>query len=136
VLEAEKQYSQYALDTIVAEATATLPEPKSVLYGFIGAKELLARDELDQLLLKAAIPAEEIQDTVDYLVGFGFLGLEVREGVFNFTIDENELQKNTVLARKMTELDGRQPRYKINVPFHSFLEVQTMDPGNTTEKST
>jgi len=124
ILEAEKQYSQYALDTIETEATATLSDPKSVLYEFIGANEILEHNELEGLMPKAGVPSEQFQNTIDYLTGCGFLGLEIRYGEFNFAADENDLEKNTVLGRKLLESEGRQPRYKINVPFQSFLEVQ------------
>ena len=124
MLEAEKQYSQYALDTIEAEATAALATPKDLLYEFIGATEILERESIERFMSNARISSDQFQDGIDYLTGFGFLGLEVRPDQFNFAADENELERNLVLSRKVLDSEGRNARYRINVPFHSFLEIE------------
>jgi hypothetical protein len=126
VLEAEKQYSRYALDTIEAEATAALAAPKELLYEFIGATEILERDTIEQFMLNVGLFPEQFQNAIDYLTGFGFLGLEVRPGQFNFAADENELERNLVLSRKVQESEERGARYKVNIPFHSFLRLRNV----------
>ena len=124
IAEAEKLYSQFALDSIESEATAAaLPEIEDVLFEFAGESETLDRNNLDSILSKARVAESRLQVVIDYLTAFGFLGLEIRDEEFEFATDENELRKNAVLARKLQETRSRPPRYKINVPFHAFLEI-------------
>jgi hypothetical protein len=170
VLEAEKQYSQYALDTIEAEATTALAAPRELLYEFLGATEILERETIEGFMRNAGLASDQFQDAFDYLTGFGFLGLEVRPDQFSFAADENGLEKNLVLSRKLqqserrqlrcelhpnaptqlqlsfqnvgkknqsgavsdncargwddSQRNGRRARYKINTPFHLFLEIK------------
>ena len=65
VAEAEKQYSQFALDTIETEATAALNDPKNLLYEFIGAPEILDRNTLEALFANARIGADHFGDAMD-----------------------------------------------------------------------
>lgn len=43
VLDAERQYSQYALDSILVENGISIPELEAVLLEFLGSKSILAR---------------------------------------------------------------------------------------------
>ncbi len=124
VFEAEKQYSQYALDTIETEATAEFPELAKILYEFAGAKEILEKVELEKFMTNAGFESARFSAAVEFLLTYGFLGLEVSEDTFDFASDENELRKDWVMARKLQEHCGRQPRFKIHKSFHSYLEIQ------------
>ncbi len=124
VFEAEKQYSQYALDTIETEATAEFPELAKLLYEFAGAKEILEKEELEKFMSKAGFESDRFAAAAEFLLTYGFLGLEINEDVFDFASDENELRKNWVLSRKLQERSGRPPRFRIHKSFHSYLEIQ------------
>jgi hypothetical protein len=122
--EAEKQYSQYALDTVEAEGSALLPNLGGLLYEFAGAGEILHRDELEALMRKAGFGEADFDKVTDYLANLSFLGLETGGDVFHFAADESEARKNSVLARKLLEARGSRPRYRINAPFHRYLEIK------------
>jgi len=123
VLEAEKQYSQYALDTIQVENGITLPVMEAVVFEFAGMPQVLSHDQVCGILRAAGITPDGYEMVIGHLVRVSFLGPEVRENEFVFSEDEEEQRKNAVLARRLFEERGRPRRYEINAPFHSFLEI-------------
>jgi hypothetical protein len=123
VLEAEKQYSQYAFDMVQVENGVTVPELEAVLFEFVGKPAVLSEGEVSTILRAAGIDNAHHQFMIEHLVGLSFLGYEVRHDEFVFSEDEDELRKNSVLARRLVEERGGSRRYQVNAPFRSFLEV-------------
>lgn len=120
---AEKQYSQFAMEMIQVENGTTVPELEAVLYEFAGAPEVLSADDVGTRILKTGIEEGRREEVIRHLCALSFLGLERAPGDFVF-VDENEdLRKAEVLSRNLSEL-RRLPRcYRVNPPFHAFLEV-------------
>lgn len=123
VLEAERSYSLHALDTLEVEGGATIPKLLDVLFEFLSASEIVSRDEVVSFLVRAGTEPERHQSVIDQLCALSFLGLEVHDGEFAFSADEDELEKNLVLARKLGEARNAPSRYRVNVPFHKYLEI-------------
>jgi hypothetical protein len=123
VTEAEKQYSQFAFETLQVENGIVTPGLESILYEFLGAPEVLHEDEVLSSLAKAGVATSDQHQALRHLCGLSFLGLEVRNAEFAFVEDEDELQKAEVMARKLVEDRGGERRYRINPPFHAYLEV-------------
>ncbi len=125
---AEKQYSQFGLEMIQVENGTTVPNLEAILYEFAGAREILNADDVGALIAKAGIEEEQRQEVINHLCALSFLGLETQLGEFVFVNEDEELKKAEVLSRNLSESRGSSPRYRINPPFHAFLEIVQSPP--------
>jgi hypothetical protein len=123
VLEAEKQYSQYALETVLVEGRTELRELEAVLYEFAGAPRVLGRQRLEDLLKKGGIPTSALASVIEKLCDLSFLGLEVGEGDVRFAEDPDEHRRNAVLARGLASSRRGVVRYGIHPAFWTYLEL-------------
>ena len=122
ILDGEKQYSQYALDSILVENSITIPQLESVLFEFAGSPAILTEEAVNSIVARN-IPFEKIADVVRHLEKLSFLGVEVSAGIFVWSDESRELKKNKVLSdRFLVEHDG-QRRYEVNPPFRAYLEI-------------
>ena len=124
ILDAEQQYSQYAIDSIMVENGVTLPELESILYEFAGCQNILTEQDVRSCILKAIGQEEKLPTIVDHLVNLTFLGSEIEEGRFAFSDDPREYLKNNVLANRLVESRGGPKLFKINPAFCTYLEVK------------
>lgn len=122
ILEAEKRYSQYALESILVENGAAIPNLESLLYEFAGCKAELTENELTHRFEAAHVPSPVHSKTVDYLCSLAFLGIQVRPGDFRFAEDPQEHRRNLALARQSLHL-GEPLVFTIHPAFWAFLEV-------------
>jgi len=120
---ADKQYSQFAIEMIQVENGTTVPELEAVLYEFAGAPEILTADDVGTRILKAGIEEKRREEVIRHLCALSFLGLETRPGEFVFVDEDEDLRKAEVLSRNLSEMSGLPRRYRINLPFHAFLEI-------------
>jgi hypothetical protein len=123
ILDGEKQYSQYALDSILVENGITVPQLESVLFEFVGAQAVLTEETVKELVAKADIPREKLDAVVEHLVKLSFLGVETSNQVFAYSDEPRELRKNNVLSDRYLEQHKLGRRYEINQPFRSYLEI-------------
>jgi hypothetical protein len=122
VLDGEKQYSQYALDSILVENGITVPQLEAVLFEFAGGPARLTQTIVNSVVARA-IPREKVEDVVTHLVRLSFLGLEVSEGMFAWSDESREHKKNRVLSDRFLVESGGERRYEINPPFRAYLEI-------------
>ncbi|MEY2550148.1 MAG: hypothetical protein QOG12_292, partial [Verrucomicrobiota bacterium] len=123
ILDAEQQYSQFAVDSILVENGISIQELESVIYEFAGSDSILSREEVLSLLARARIAKGDRGSVISHLVSLTFLGIETSQDVFRFGEDEQDARVNSVLSEKLAERLGRSPRYKINPAFCAFLQV-------------
>jgi hypothetical protein len=123
IKQAEKEYSQYAFNSLEAETSAQLENLEELLYEFVGSSQIVTRKQMDQYFENAAIDSSRVQFGIDLLCESTFLGLETEKDHFEFIYDENRADIIKVLARKVVEITGSE-RYQINVPYHAFLEIR------------
>ena len=123
MLDGEKQYSQYALDSILVENGITIPQLESVLFEFVGHSAILTESDVRKLVSKVVTDAEKVNDVVSHLIKLSFLGVETSSNVFAYADEPRELKKNRVLSDHLIELTGSEKRYEINPPFRSYLEI-------------
>jgi hypothetical protein len=135
ILTAEKQYSQYAIDSILVENGISIPELETLIYEFAGARSIVTRDAVDQNLQRAGIAESMWNTVVEHLCGLTFLGVEVKQDDFRFADDEQEARKDAVRARNVAEALGRPPRYKINPAFCAFLEIDENVQGIASKRA-
>jgi hypothetical protein len=123
VLDGEKQYSQYALDSILVENGITIPQLESVLFEFVGSNAVTSEDDVRMLVSRADVSTEKVDEVVDHLVKLSFLGVEIENEVFAYSDEPRELKKNKVLSDHFVEQRGGRRHYEINPPFRSYLEI-------------
>ena len=128
ILQAEKQYSQYALESILVENGITVETLEKILYEFAGSNSQLNFDNLISILNTCEIPSTAHEEVVEHLCALAFLGIEINSNEFRFAEDFQDYQKLKVLLRKRREMLGRRPPYKINPPFWTYLEIQSIQP--------
>lgn len=124
ILDAEHQYSQFAVDSILVENGISVQDLEAVIYEFAGSNSVLSREEVLSSLAKARVPRGDRGSVISHLVNLTFLGIETSQNVFRFAEDEQDTRINSVLSEKLAEQLGRSPRYKINPAFCSFLQVR------------
>lgn len=123
LLEAEKQYSQYALESILVENGLSVPSLESVLYEFAGSPQFLSEPELERILTNAQVPKVNQPQVTEHLCSLAFLGIQVRPGDFRFAEDPPEQKRNVALAKQSLPQGGAL-KYKIHPAFCTFLEIQ------------
>lgn len=123
LLSAEKQYSRYALDSLVVEGVTEIEKVEELLYEFAGVPEII-----DVNVIRKAVEAvgstEDAQLVAEKLVDLTFLGLEVQPNRFEFLFSDSERPKYTSMARRVLEnsSSGIQ-RFRVARPFHAYLEI-------------
>jgi len=124
ILDGEMQYSQYAWDSILVENNSDIPDLEKVLGEFFGGSSVLGESATRQRVSSAGIEVEKVDDVIAQLVSLTFFGLEVSPGRFAYADERKQLQKNLVLASRYAAKAGSEPRYEINAPFRSYLELE------------
>lgn len=123
LLRAEKEYSEYAFNSLRTETEAQLSKIEELLYEFVGTNEIIAREQIERCLKKVEISEDKIDYVIELLSESTFLGLETYPNTFMFLYEgggKNKVLKK--LAQKTAEQLGEE-RFRINVPFHAYLEI-------------
>lgn len=129
---AQLEYSRFALNSVVAEAAPRVPEIDDLLLEFARAGEIVDREDIKVAMRRAGLNEIRFTEIVDLLTELTFLGPETSPDRFDFINDEDSLMKTRVMARNFSEEVGQQTRYRINPPFHAFLEIapkRALAPG-------
>ena len=131
VLQAEKEYSHYAFNSLEAETSTQLERCEALLYEFVGVSEIVTRKDIERFAEKAGIPSERVNDAIDLLCDSTFLGRHTGPDKFEFLYDDGEKRVLQALARKTAEATGEE-RFAINVPFHSYLQITSSQTQAST----
>jgi hypothetical protein len=121
ILDSEKQYSQFAFDSILVETSASTERMEDILYEFVGSSSVLAQMDLESRLSK--IGTSDVQGVIELLCSISFLGLETRKDRFRFVEELQEYRKALTLAQQFARHRGRILRYRIHPAFSAFLEL-------------
>ena len=124
ILDAEKQYSQFVIDSILVENGITIKQLEDIIYEFVGTTAILTEEEISALVTKIVKNADNATNVMKHLCNLTFLGVEVKPNEFRFADDQAESLKNSVLAQRLLQSRLGPARYKINPAFWAFLEVQ------------
>ena len=124
LIEAEKDYSQHALETILVENGIRFGSLEKILYEFAGANEFVTERELKTFFSKADVSDSDVDQLIAHLCELSFLGLEVAANDFRFAEDAQDYQKLKAQKRKYHGIGGGVLRYSINKPFWAFLEIK------------
>ena len=132
LLSGQLEYSRFALNSLVAEGAPRIPEIDDLLLEFARAHEVIDGENIKVAMRRSGISEIRLAEIVDLLTELTFLGPETSSGRFDFINDEDSLMKTRVMARNFSEEVGRPTRYRINPPFHAFLEIvphRSLAPG-------
>jgi len=125
IVDAQKKYSQYALDSLLVENGISLENLENLIYEFIGMSEIVNENEIRSIMKKCLIPLEKEKTMLDFLCDRTFIGREVNSDVFEFQYNNDDSKKYEVMSRKTAESrSDKLKRFKINKAFHSYLEIK------------
>lgn len=123
ILAAEKLYSQYVLESLIAENAVRVDNFGDLMYEFAGAREIITLGDIKRIAHKYNMLQIQIKDFVEVLCNSAFLGLEVSEGRFEFIHEEGKGRVFRSMAENHAQSTSVK-RYAVNVPFHSYLEIR------------
>ncbi len=119
---AMQSYSQYAYEALLVENGVTVAELADALFAFLGARAVLSRREVVELLVDAGVLADRVQVIVDKLITSYFLGIEVTSGVFEYPEVGTQLDRARRLAsRHQHSIDDQLVR--VHPAFRDFLGI-------------
>jgi hypothetical protein len=119
-----KNYSRFALDSLIVEASARIPNVEDLLLRFLGSSEVINEQEIFERLGNANIPSGEFEEILILFAELTFIGFEVSPNRFEFLYDERDLRKLMAMAVKTgNETTNGVRRFCIHPAFHSFLDI-------------
>ena len=124
IIEAEKQYSQYALESVNVENTLSDINLEDVILEFVGMPAILPKSEVVEAIELAGVSGERIESTIDVLHDLTFLGLETGEDRFVFSDEPESSRKNKIMARRFARRKRQEERFQIHRVFRAFLETE------------
>jgi hypothetical protein len=83
-------------------------------------------------LKTAGLTPEEFEEAISQLRDVSFLGVEVQDGVFDYSDDVQAKRRADVMARRLATREGRPVRYEVHPAFRPYLEVQDLAPSGTS----
>jgi hypothetical protein len=135
-IDAERQYSRFALDALIVEAGVRIANIEDLLLHFVQSSEVTTETEVSTRLLAAKMPAAELEKVISLFVELTFVGFEVAPNRFEFLYDEQDERKFFIMARKTAdETTNGIRRFRIHAAFHAFLEIKphgATTPGQMT----
>lgn len=123
LISAQPQYSHFALNSVLSEATPRIAEMDDLLLEFAGGPEIVDEERIKVAMRRAGINEMRIGEVVELLTELTFLGPETAAGRFEFIYDEDDLTKAKVMARNLAEDTNIPTRYRVNPAFHAFLDI-------------
>lgn len=128
ILDAQKKYSQYALDSLLVENGISLEDFESLIYEFAGMPEVVNENDIRHAMKKCSTPLNKEKVVLDLLCDRIFIGREVTFGDFRFQYNIEDSNKLEVMSRKTAESrPDKLKRFIINKAFHSYLEIKSSD---------
>jgi len=123
-IDGEKQYSRFALDSLIVEAAVRIPNVEDLLLHFVQSSEILTQDEIAAKLESARMSAGQLEIVINFFAQLTFIGFEVSPNRFEFLYDEQDAGKIFMMAQKTTE-STKVRRFRIHPAFHAYLEIQS-----------
>ncbi len=124
IKDAQRSYSRYAMDSLIAETAASNVDLESLLFEFIGISSIVTNVDILKAMKRCGIETNKLREIINMLCNLTFLGREVGEGRFEFQYDDDlrtKFEKMAQILQKKSK--GKKIHYKINKPFRSYLEI-------------
>lgn len=123
IKDALREYSHYALDSIVVESPFTMAGAEDVLLLFAGRSCTLSEREIGELLPAQLKP--HLSEIIDTLCKLNFLGPEIESGKFSYPDDSSEFKATLIRARRLPKSQTEGFRFEIHRAFRPFLEISS-----------
>jgi len=131
IIEAQKKYSQYVLESLLVENSIQIDVLESFLYEFVGASEIVDSKFILRAMKNCKIAENKLDFVIELLCDLTFLGREVETGRFEFSHNEDEKEKLKAMARKtMEKRKSKTMQFRIHNAFHSYLEIKPLIAGS------
>jgi hypothetical protein len=135
-IDGAKQYSRFALDSLIVEAGVRIAEVENLLLQFVRSSEIITEQDVAARLAGAKVSTAELETTINWFGELTFIGLEVAPNRFEFLYDEQDAKKFVAMAHKTAiETTNGIRRFRIHPAFHAFLGIAPHDlttPGQMT----
>ncbi len=125
LIDGEKQYSRFALDSLIVEARVRIGNVEDLLLHFVQSPEIITERDILQKLAEAGITDVALEVVIRLFGELTFLGFEVAPNRFEFLYDEQDERKTSIMAQKTaTETTNGVRRFRIHPAFHAYLEIK------------
>lgn len=125
VVAAEKEYSQYALESLLVEDGFKPQTLEKLFYEFAGFPRVVRDGQIADAAERAGIARGRFGEAVGLLIERTFLGFEIRAGEFSYLSRLDRAGKLFSMAKRVA--GARRPeewRFEIHPAFRAYLEIQ------------
>ncbi|TYP89079.1 hypothetical protein BD833_103236 [Blastococcus xanthinilyticus] len=133
VARAEEDYSRFALDALRVEGSAS-DDLDDVLLEFAGADSAMPLSEV-MALLEGAVSSMTAEEAFSRLLRANFLGIEVRQGEFDYPVTDQGEKKARVLAARLGVKLHREAYVAIHPAFRPYLGVLDAESERSDDQS-
>lgn len=129
ILEAEKSYSQFALDALIVEYGSTREYMEDVLFEFAGSQSIVTRSAAIETIARSIAGSGDhsAEIVLEELIRISFFGIEVREDEFRYPDSDADIRKAKVLSRKAAAEMKREERLEIHPAYRIFLDINEIE---------
>lgn len=131
IVDAEAEYSKYAVDSIAVEyGTTSNAKLHDLLYELMMLSEIISEQEIMNAIEHAfGVAEQDARPIIDSLCNLSLFGIEVNADQFRFAEDPADSHKIRAMARQYCSRSGKPTRYKIHRAFHAYLETPQEEPA-------
>ena len=122
--DAEREYSEYALQALLGETQPFIPDMSNLLMGFMDKRAVLTEGELTEIFAQSGISGNDHALAIKYLIEANFLGLQIGDENYRFALTP---QQTSFMLSQATKYRSRQNilrTFKVHKAFHKSLDIR------------
>lgn len=123
LLLALREYSKHVYFAMLAETEVIIEDAENLFIAFAGLNSILTRNDLIQIIEYSELDLE-LDFAIEILCDVTFLGLEIKNDIFEYIYDSSQKKILKSRARRTASSTGIE-RYKINIPFYTHLGIES-----------
>lgn len=124
ILDAQKRYSQYAVDSLIVENGVSIEDFEKILYEFVGCNRVISREQIEKIIEAVHIKNVTTDYFIQILCERCFLGRKVADDEYRYQTNFLDNEKIEKLALHYLEKSVDKTEYfEINKAFRKFLEI-------------
>ena len=120
---AMREYSEYALQALLAETQTGASDLPSLMLEFSDRGSVMTAGEVKEALVAAGVQQSNVQKVTRFLLEANFLGLAVDEHNYRFARSPAEAETMYRQAARFAERSGGQRNFRIHRAFHTALAL-------------